>query len=491
VQIYSSENPPVVSFRPHPQDSPPALRSLVNRINVYYTTGTVATCINHPQQGRTQLFRRNVSLAQLAEIMINPRVHTGVGYQRKRKRSESHEMGSLSPIQTEGDRDPADEETEARAQLERLQNGAHSMQEDEWVQDEMAQLEAVLDARCEEELSVKSEDKELSVEGDFCSACALLLPRAHFSKRQWSKGQRRGEAWQPAADGTRIWVPPHVQTTRRCMDCIEAGRAEGCVPLLRCSEDAESETQPRLRFECSLCACCLERAVMHAEGCKCHELDNSDNDAFMKIMVCCSKLICSNCFNRHLKLVADPSKCNCGKASCIGAPSDDAKCPLNCGGALLWRQWDIEEALIQAFSGREKMGALAKLVLGESLVLLDKKMFGPEVSKDEEVQMGIAILENVALSNNCAWAQAHLGALYGGFRAPNGVSLEKDMKAALRWLKMATCQGDAESSEILARFYTQGRGGLPYDVGFSLMLLMRSAALGGRCAAGMLARCEA
>ena len=27
------------------------------RVNVYYTTGTVATCLDHPRQGKTQLFR--------------------------------------------------------------------------------------------------------------------------------------------------------------------------------------------------------------------------------------------------------------------------------------------------------------------------------------------------------------------------------------------------------------------------------------------------
>ena len=28
------------------------------RINVYYTTQTVGTCLNHPKKGKTQLFRR-------------------------------------------------------------------------------------------------------------------------------------------------------------------------------------------------------------------------------------------------------------------------------------------------------------------------------------------------------------------------------------------------------------------------------------------------
>lgn len=44
---------------------------------------TVATCINHPKQGKTQLFRKNVSFDELDKIFKNPRVHTGKGYQTK------------------------------------------------------------------------------------------------------------------------------------------------------------------------------------------------------------------------------------------------------------------------------------------------------------------------------------------------------------------------------------------------------------------------
>mmetsp|Transcript_31587 Transcript_31587/g.57179 ORF Transcript_31587/g.57179 Transcript_31587/m.57179 type:complete len:293 (-) Transcript_31587:527-1405(-) len=51
------------------------------KINVDYTTGTVGTCLNHPRQGKTQLFRRGVSLDTLNEIFDNPRTHTGRGYQ--------------------------------------------------------------------------------------------------------------------------------------------------------------------------------------------------------------------------------------------------------------------------------------------------------------------------------------------------------------------------------------------------------------------------
>ena len=56
------------------------------RFNVYYTTGTVGTCLAHPAQGKTQLFRRNQDAKGVAEIFRNPRVHTGEGYQQKRDR---------------------------------------------------------------------------------------------------------------------------------------------------------------------------------------------------------------------------------------------------------------------------------------------------------------------------------------------------------------------------------------------------------------------
>ena len=51
------------------------------RINVYYITGTVATCIDHPRQGKTQFVCRDRSPEDLDTIFRNPRTHTGgVGY---------------------------------------------------------------------------------------------------------------------------------------------------------------------------------------------------------------------------------------------------------------------------------------------------------------------------------------------------------------------------------------------------------------------------
>jgi hypothetical protein len=58
------------------------------RLNVYYSTGTVGTCLEHPRLGKTQLFRRGCTLAVLEEIMANPRVHTQRGYHKRRRAEE-------------------------------------------------------------------------------------------------------------------------------------------------------------------------------------------------------------------------------------------------------------------------------------------------------------------------------------------------------------------------------------------------------------------
>ncbi len=53
------------------------------RLNVYTSTMTVATCLNHPKQGKTQLFRKNVTIDELEAIYQNPRIHTNKGYKKK------------------------------------------------------------------------------------------------------------------------------------------------------------------------------------------------------------------------------------------------------------------------------------------------------------------------------------------------------------------------------------------------------------------------
>jgi len=53
------------------------------RINIYTSKMTVATCVNHPKKGKTQMFRRNVGEKLMNKIFKNPRVHTDKGYQTK------------------------------------------------------------------------------------------------------------------------------------------------------------------------------------------------------------------------------------------------------------------------------------------------------------------------------------------------------------------------------------------------------------------------
>ncbi len=52
------------------------------RVNVYYSRMTVATCLNHPVQGKTQLFRKHVNMHLMEQIFEYPRVHTDKGYKR-------------------------------------------------------------------------------------------------------------------------------------------------------------------------------------------------------------------------------------------------------------------------------------------------------------------------------------------------------------------------------------------------------------------------
>ena len=50
------------------------------KLNVYYTTRNVGTVIDHPRLGKAQLFRRNCTDTELAEILKNPSLHTDKGY---------------------------------------------------------------------------------------------------------------------------------------------------------------------------------------------------------------------------------------------------------------------------------------------------------------------------------------------------------------------------------------------------------------------------
>ena len=54
------------------------------RLNFWLSTGTVGSYLEHPRQGKTQLFRRDVTMMEAEGIFVNPRMHTGRGYQYAR-----------------------------------------------------------------------------------------------------------------------------------------------------------------------------------------------------------------------------------------------------------------------------------------------------------------------------------------------------------------------------------------------------------------------
>lgn len=58
------------------------------RLNVYYSTMTVATALDHPKHGKSQLYRRNITPDELEKIMEWPRVHSGRGYFTNKERAE-------------------------------------------------------------------------------------------------------------------------------------------------------------------------------------------------------------------------------------------------------------------------------------------------------------------------------------------------------------------------------------------------------------------
>ena len=50
------------------------------RLNFWLSTGTVGSYLEHPRQGKTQLFRRDVTISEAEQIFENPRIHSGRRY---------------------------------------------------------------------------------------------------------------------------------------------------------------------------------------------------------------------------------------------------------------------------------------------------------------------------------------------------------------------------------------------------------------------------
>lgn len=57
------------------------------RVNVWSNSRnnlfTVGTYLDHPTQGKTQLFRKNLTEKEVKELLKYPRKHTGKGYRKK------------------------------------------------------------------------------------------------------------------------------------------------------------------------------------------------------------------------------------------------------------------------------------------------------------------------------------------------------------------------------------------------------------------------
>jgi hypothetical protein len=57
------------------------------KLDWYFTTGTVKTAMDHPTQGRTQLFAAKVDPQMYMSILENPRVHTGQRYHKTNQKN--------------------------------------------------------------------------------------------------------------------------------------------------------------------------------------------------------------------------------------------------------------------------------------------------------------------------------------------------------------------------------------------------------------------
>lgn len=96
------------------------------RANVYLKTGTVATCLDHPTQGKTQLFRgQRDTFEKLEEVFVNPRVQPDSGYKTRSKLREEEFGGFVMEISSsesneEEDIENINEEGEAIEQLRSL-----------------------------------------------------------------------------------------------------------------------------------------------------------------------------------------------------------------------------------------------------------------------------------------------------------------------------------------------------------------------------------
>ena len=59
------------------------------KLDWYFTTATIKTSLDHPIQGKTQLFAKQCTPDLYSKVLANPRTHTGKRYQRKPRNAQS------------------------------------------------------------------------------------------------------------------------------------------------------------------------------------------------------------------------------------------------------------------------------------------------------------------------------------------------------------------------------------------------------------------
>ncbi len=79
------------------------------RLNFWLRTGSVGSYLHHPKkkQKRTQLFRRDISMAEAESIFIDPRTHTGKGYHEKKELEGRKNQGNSILAEPEAEPDIA------------------------------------------------------------------------------------------------------------------------------------------------------------------------------------------------------------------------------------------------------------------------------------------------------------------------------------------------------------------------------------------------
>ena len=64
------------------------------KLDWYFTTATMKTSLHHPQKGKTQMFRKQVSPALYRKILEDPRTHTNKGYQKRNNKRRPNRQSS-------------------------------------------------------------------------------------------------------------------------------------------------------------------------------------------------------------------------------------------------------------------------------------------------------------------------------------------------------------------------------------------------------------